>query len=412
MRFFVQCSLYTRIYTRFLHAIVKHMSDSIGSANKYGCAVLAGGAGKRMGGANKAALEYNGSSFLDRICSEMRRASELCYLSAANHEQPVPGGWTAVRDLLTDTEGRYIGPMGGIYSCLVRAQKDGLDGLFFAPCDAPLYTAEIHEKLSARIETRDDAVCWRTSDGRVQTTFGWYSVRCLPALREDALAGRYKLLRTLEKLNFRAADAGEAGLSDRAFLNINSLCDYQSLKELADREHILVCGKRQVGKSTLIRKVIEDSGRPAYGFLTKASAPDEDGVRHVYMYSAGEGIGFDDPAGMTAENHIGDTCGRVLSINTEVFDSLGVSLIRGAKEDGILVMDELGFMEEDAKDFCSEVLAALDRDIRVLAAVKDTDKNSGFLERVRNHPRAQLLMIDEENRDELFRYVRDIVRSR
>lgn len=384
------------------------MSDSRETTHKYGYAVLAGGAGKRMGGANKAVLEYNGGTFLNHICSEMEKTHSICYLSAANHEQTTPCGWIEVNDIVTDAEGKYIGPMGGIYSCLLRARADGLDGVFFAPCDAPLYTSDIHEKLAGYIDTDDDAVCWRTADGRIQTTSGWYSVRCLPALREDAMSGKYKLIKTLERVRFKVVDTETAGLGDRAFMNINSLRDYHNLK---GRRHILICGKRQVGKTTLVNKVIETIKRPIYGFRTKASVPDENGVRHVYMYPAGKSIALDDSENMTPENHIGDTSGKVLSVNTEVFDRMGVSLIRSANKNGILVMDELGFMEENAKVFCEAVLAALDSDIPILAVVKDTDKNCRFLEAVRKHPRTETLMINEENRDELFRCVRDIIRT-
>ena len=220
------------------------------------------------------------------------------------------------------------------------------------------------------------------------------------------MSGKYKLIKTLERVRFKVVDTETAGLGDRAFMNINSLRDYHNLK---GRRHILICGKRQVGKTTLVNKVIETIERPIYGFRTKASVSDENGVRHVYMYPAGKSIALDDSENMTPENHIGDTSGKVLSVNTEVFDLMGVSLIRSANKNGILVMDELGFMEKNAKGFCEAVLAALDSDIPILAVVKDTDKNCRFLEAVRKHPRTETLMINEENRDELFRCVRDII---
>lgn len=89
----------------------RRMSDSRETTHKYGYAVLAGGAGKRMGGANKAVLEYNGGTFLNHICSEMEKTHSICYLSAANHEQTTPCGWIEVNDIVTDAEGKYIAPM-------------------------------------------------------------------------------------------------------------------------------------------------------------------------------------------------------------------------------------------------------------------------------------------------------------
>lgn len=375
---------------------------------RYGCAVLAGGEGRRMGQVNKAELGCNGRSFLEHIFSELEKTGMKGYLSVANYDQDAPENWTLVRDCVTGTDGGFIGPAGGILSCLMQAEKDGLEGLFFAPCDAPFLDAAIYGELAEQIDEETDAVFWRTGDGRVQTTFGWYSVRCIPAFRDDVANGKYKILMTMDRLRCRILSSENHGIYERSFLNINKPEDYRKLTEAGCR-HILVCGRRQAGKTTLVNRVVEAIDRPVYGFRTKASEPDENGVRHVYMYPAGKNVSPDDPGNMTPENHIGDTCGKVLDVNTEVFDRLGVSLIREAKEDGVLIMDELGFMEENAKEFSSAVLAALDSDFPILATVKDTDKRCGFLEAVRNHPRAELLMIDEENRDELFDYVRDII---
>lgn len=71
------------------------------------------------------------------------------------------------------------GSMGGIYSCLREAAADGLEGLFFAPCDAPFYTVDAIDKLINLIGKENHAAFWKSADGRIQTTFGWYSVRCL-----------------------------------------------------------------------------------------------------------------------------------------------------------------------------------------------------------------------------------------
>lgn len=201
------------------------MNDSIA----YGCALLAGGSGSRMGGRNKAELEYGRQTFRERIASELTGMGMPCYLSVAAYNQEIPDGWTPVKDSVTDLEGKYIGPMGGIYSCLKQACEDGLDGLFFVPCDAPFYSANVTLKLRGYIDPGTDAVLWKTADGRLQTTFGWYSVRCLPALEEDIANAGYKILKTLEKLRCKVIDTADAGLEDVRFININSIKDYEGI---------------------------------------------------------------------------------------------------------------------------------------------------------------------------------------
>ena len=197
--------------------------------NKYGCAVLAGGSGSRMGHINKADLEYNGRHFAETIAEEMSSMGLPCYLSIANYEQVVPAGWKAVRDAVTGQGGEYIGPIGGIYTCLIQAKEDGLDGLFFAPCDAPFYRAEASLKLGEHIATDTDVVLWKTADGSLQTTFGWYSVNCISVMRQDIEASKYKLLRSIDKLRCRVIDAADAGIEYSIFKNINHPEDYLDL---------------------------------------------------------------------------------------------------------------------------------------------------------------------------------------
>ena len=53
----------------------------------------------------------------------------------------------------------------------------------------------------------------------------------VPAGSDKLSAGSgYKILKTLEKLRVRTADAAEAGLDDRLFTNINNMDDYGSLQ--------------------------------------------------------------------------------------------------------------------------------------------------------------------------------------
>lgn len=66
----------------------------------------------------------------------------------------------------------------------------------------------------------------------------------------------------------------------------------------------------------------------------------------------------------------------------------------------LLVMDEIGFMEACSPAFCQAILAHLDGEAPVLAAVKDMDRP--FLNQVRQHPNAQVFSITRENRDQLF----------
>lgn len=196
---------------------------------KYGCALLAGGRGSRMGRVNKADLEYRESTFAECIENELEKTGIPCFLSSAAYEQEAPEGWHLVKDCVTGDDGQYIGPMGGIYSCLLSAKHQGLEGLFFAPCDAPFYTSDAVSKLVEYIGKEDHLVCWRTDEGRLQMTFGWYSVRCLEQMASDIEKGYYKLACLLDELPCRIVDASAAGLDSSVFRNINNYEEYLAL---------------------------------------------------------------------------------------------------------------------------------------------------------------------------------------
>lgn len=194
--------------------------------------MLAGGSGKRMGICNKAQLEYEGRTFADLIGSELTGTGMPCYISTAAYEQTVPEGWTLVKDEVTGTDGRFAGPMGGIYSCLRQAMRDGLEGVFFVPCDAPMFSKSVIERMAEILENEPDkpeALIWCTGDGKIQTTFGWYSVKCIKVLKEDILKNGFKLLKSLERINCKYIKTADEGVNDRCFINVNNTEDYRNM---------------------------------------------------------------------------------------------------------------------------------------------------------------------------------------
>ena len=162
-----------------------------------------------------------------------------------------------------------------------------------------------------------------------------------------------------------------------------------------ERKHILICGEVGIGKSTLIARLLEHSSRPLYGFITKKLDPDGNGFHPIHIHPAGAKTRV-----WEQDNMIGTCDRRTHNINLNVFNTLGVSYLQ-AKPDGIIVMDELGFMESKAEAFVESVFAALDGEIPVIAAVK-ARFDVPFLNEVRAHPNTKLSMITKENRDALF----------
>ncbi len=168
-------------------------------------------------------------------------------------------------------------------------------------------------------------------------------------------------------------------------------------------KHILICGKRNSGKTELLDRLLESCRMPLYGFRSCITATREDGFHEIHMFPI-----RDAERRPTDENRIGICNRSQREVNLQVFETLGVRLLE-AKADGILVMDELGFMEAEAEAFCKAVLHCLDGDIPVLATVRAGDLGSSFLDRVRTHPKAELYNVSPERADDLYNRLYPIV---
>ena len=173
------------------------------------------------------------------------------------------------------------------------------------------------------------------------------------------------------------------------------------------KRHILIVGERHVGKSTLIRRLLENTDRPVCGFITKSLPADEAGFHPIYIHPAAQAV---EDRVYTPENLIGTCDTRIHNINRAAFDTYGVQYLTDLPKDGIVIMDELGFMEVSSEAFTAKVLEVLDGDIPVLAAVK-TRTDIDFLNTVRAHPNAHVFTATNENWDELFDTLLPILQS-
>lgn len=162
--------------------------------------------------------------------------------------------------------------------------------------------------------------------------------------------------------------------------------------------HTLIVGERQVGKSTLIRRVLQEIGCPVWGFETKKEdgLADETGGCPLYIYEAGR------PHVRSAENLAGYCRDEKPVGYVQAFDRFAGKLA-DPPTGCVVLMDELGKMEAASGPFTQAVMRLLDGDTPVIAAVKD--KPSPFLDAVRNHPRCRCYRITKENRDALYEVV-------
>jgi nucleoside-triphosphatase len=168
--------------------------------------------------------------------------------------------------------------------------------------------------------------------------------------------------------------------------------------------HALIVGDRGVGKSTLIRRCLNELNRPVFGFETKKEERQEDPLRGcpIYIYDAGK------PHCRTAGNLIGYHRERDAAAITAAFDRYAPKLMESVPEDAVVELDEVGFLEARSEAFCQAVMGLLDGANPVIAAVKNRDHP--FLEAVRSHPNARCFFITAENRDALYEEVLEFMK--
>ena len=173
--------------------------------------------------------------------------------------------------------------------------------------------------------------------------------------------------------------------------------------------HIALGGVSGAGKSTLLNRLLKETSLPVYGFKTKLHRDSltDKGNHPVYIYPVCSG-----PAEYTEseKNLVGEVSRGTHIVYSEVFETLGVDYLSNIPERGIIVMDELGFLESGSVPFQNAVFAAFAKITPVIAVVKER-YDIDFLNKIRALPGLDLYTVTEENREELFHELAPIIRS-
>lgn len=173
--------------------------------------ILAGGAGRRMGGVDKAGLRLNDETLLDRALRRIAPQVDLIALSVGGDMARAAGHHIAA---LPDPQA-YLGdgPLSGVLAGLVWAQANDAVGVVSLAVDTPFFPDDLAARLS---RNGDFTVAF--AGGRLHPTFGYWPCRLRGPL-EDALASGHRRLG-----DFAAAQgAAKVEFPDAAaFFNINT----------------------------------------------------------------------------------------------------------------------------------------------------------------------------------------------
>lgn len=180
---------------------------------------------------------------------------------------------------------------------------------------------------------------------------------------------------------------------------------------MEDVRKILLGGDIGKGEDSLLLRLMKEIRLPLAGLRT-LMYPDqidpETGGAKIYLYPINTSP---DTYPDSEENYVGSCTGKTRLINQNVFRNLGVSLLSELPTDAAVVIDEIGFFEEDVTEYTERIFALLEDPSHPVLAVVKTRYECPFLTKVKTFPGTSFYQVTEENREELFETLSAAIRQ-
>lgn len=184
-------------------------------------ALLAGGAGKRLGGVRKALLKVGDGTILDRSLGLMRELFSAAMVIANEREPYANAGVPIASDPIPGK-----GAPGGLLAALEAARNPWV---FLLACDMPLVNAKVIRALAGRV-TPDTKCVIAIRDGRPEPLHAFWSTTLAPRLAEMLRTGDPSfrdLLTEIPHVRVPVEELGEGAA--RTFSSVNTPEDLAAL---------------------------------------------------------------------------------------------------------------------------------------------------------------------------------------
>jgi len=192
-------------------------STCMPTTERVAAVVLAGGQGRRMGGADKGLVEYRGRPLVEWVLAALApQVDELVVSANRNLEAYAAFGYRVLPDTLPD----YPGPLAGVLAALEAVQADWL---LVAPCDTPHLPPDLAAHLLAAARQANAVLAVAADTGRVHHSC--FIVRC--DQRDHLAATLTRGERAVRHWQARLASA-TAVFDVACFANVNTPDDVRS----------------------------------------------------------------------------------------------------------------------------------------------------------------------------------------
>lgn len=175
--------------------------------------ILAGGAGRRMGGEDKGLTPLNGRALVNYAIERLANQSSNLLINCNRSQQEYAQfGYS----LIEDTIPGGLGPLAGVLSALEQSDSDYV---LSVPCDTPLLPLDLIERMLHTI-TQNSAEACTVSDGeRLHPVILLVRRSVLAGLRDYLTGGGRKVHDWFYSVSHCSSDFSD---QPEAFLNINT----------------------------------------------------------------------------------------------------------------------------------------------------------------------------------------------
>lgn len=149
--------------------------------------ILAGGEGRRMGGADKGLQELHGRPLVQWVLEALVPQVNSVMISA-NRNLPRYSGFGCI--VLPDTIPGFAGPLAGLHAALAQAATPQVASV---PCDSPFLPSDLVQRLHAALLANQADLAVARAGGRVHRACCLARRELLPSLAAYLAAGDRKV---------------------------------------------------------------------------------------------------------------------------------------------------------------------------------------------------------------------------
>lgn len=190
--------------------------------------ILAGGRGRRMGGADKGLLMLDGRAMIEHVIGRLRPQVNAIVISANRNLERYR---QFARDVICDVHPNHSGPLAGIASGLQNVETDYLA---VVPCDAPLFSRTLVARLVDAIQHAKANVAVAHDGARLQQAFLLLKRSIRDDVEKYLAEGGRKIETWLARHKVATADFSDCR---GAFTNVNDPLDHQATLVQLRQQH-------------------------------------------------------------------------------------------------------------------------------------------------------------------------------